>query len=185
MPKATARDLGPSPRRTIGSRDLTSTRRPFRSGAIDNQCSLTSIVRITRSEGRPARGALAKGRPQSEAAHEHHRRRIRQLGRAQTALKWAVAYAQRIDGELLVVYVASSIAEWELCAAQINRDPISIRVRGPSSRRGPRPFATRRSPTARSSSSDMSRRTHTHRARTGRSTPRLSCRAQAAASLTT
>jgi len=43
---------------------------------------------------------------------------------AETALQWAMAYAQRIDGELLVVYVASSIAEWELSAAQINPDPI-------------------------------------------------------------
>jgi nucleotide-binding universal stress UspA family protein len=43
---------------------------------------------------------------------------------AQTALEWAAEYAARADGELLVIYVASSIAEWELAAAQINPDPI-------------------------------------------------------------
>jgi nucleotide-binding universal stress UspA family protein len=43
---------------------------------------------------------------------------------AQTALDWATDHAQHIDGELLVIYVASSIAEWELSAAQINPDPI-------------------------------------------------------------
>ena len=43
---------------------------------------------------------------------------------AQTALEWAMEHARRIDGELLVIYVASSIAEWELSAAQINPDPI-------------------------------------------------------------
>jgi nucleotide-binding universal stress UspA family protein len=43
---------------------------------------------------------------------------------AQTALEWAAEHAARNDGELLVMYVASSIAEWELAAAQINPDPI-------------------------------------------------------------
>ena len=43
---------------------------------------------------------------------------------ARAALDWAVEHATRIGGELLVVYVASSIAEWELSAAQINPDPI-------------------------------------------------------------
>lgn len=43
---------------------------------------------------------------------------------AQTALEWATEHARRTEGELLVIYVASSIAEWELAAAQINPDPI-------------------------------------------------------------
>jgi nucleotide-binding universal stress UspA family protein len=43
---------------------------------------------------------------------------------AQTALEWAAEYAACTDSELLVVYVASSIAEWELAAAQIDPDPI-------------------------------------------------------------
>jgi len=43
---------------------------------------------------------------------------------AQSALEWAAEHAARTDGELLVIYVASSIAEWELAAAQINPDPI-------------------------------------------------------------
>jgi nucleotide-binding universal stress UspA family protein len=43
---------------------------------------------------------------------------------ARAALEWAIAQAMRTDAELLVVYVASSIAEWELSAAQINSDPI-------------------------------------------------------------
>jgi nucleotide-binding universal stress UspA family protein len=43
---------------------------------------------------------------------------------ARAALDWAIEHATCIGGELLVVYVASSIAEWELSAAQINPDPI-------------------------------------------------------------
>jgi nucleotide-binding universal stress UspA family protein len=43
---------------------------------------------------------------------------------ARAALDWAVQHATLTGGELLVVYVASSIAEWELSAAQINPDPI-------------------------------------------------------------
>ena len=45
-------------------------------------------------------------------------------GPAQAALGWAIDHALRGGSELLVVYVASSIAEWELAAAQINSDPI-------------------------------------------------------------
>lgn len=43
---------------------------------------------------------------------------------AQSALDWATAQAALTNSELLVVYVASSIAEWELNAIQINTDPI-------------------------------------------------------------
>ncbi len=43
---------------------------------------------------------------------------------AQAALNWASEQAIRTDSELVVVYVASSIAEWELSAAQIDPDPI-------------------------------------------------------------
>jgi len=43
---------------------------------------------------------------------------------AQAALQWATEQVFTAHGELLVVYVASSIAEWELAAAQINPDPI-------------------------------------------------------------
>jgi len=43
---------------------------------------------------------------------------------AQAALKWATEHAKNTDSELLVVYVASSIAEWELAAGQIDPDPI-------------------------------------------------------------
>jgi nucleotide-binding universal stress UspA family protein len=43
---------------------------------------------------------------------------------AQSALDWAVAQAALTDSELVVVYVASSIAEWELNAIQVNTDPI-------------------------------------------------------------
>src|SRR5689334_18087912 len=43
---------------------------------------------------------------------------------AQAALDWATEQARDTDTELLVVYVASSIAEWELAAVQIDPDPI-------------------------------------------------------------
>jgi nucleotide-binding universal stress UspA family protein len=43
---------------------------------------------------------------------------------AHAALDWATEHALRTNGELVVVYAASSIAEWELSAAQINPDPI-------------------------------------------------------------
>jgi nucleotide-binding universal stress UspA family protein len=45
-------------------------------------------------------------------------------GAAQAALAWAGEQATRTNSELLMIYVASSIAEWELAAAQINPDPI-------------------------------------------------------------
>ena len=43
---------------------------------------------------------------------------------ADAALEWAAGHAACTAGEVLVVYVASSIAEWELAAAQINTDPV-------------------------------------------------------------
>lgn len=43
---------------------------------------------------------------------------------AQAALAWAGEQATPTSSELLVIYVASSIAEWELAAAQIDPDPI-------------------------------------------------------------
>jgi nucleotide-binding universal stress UspA family protein len=43
---------------------------------------------------------------------------------AHAALEWATTQAERTESELLVVYVASSIAEWELAAVQIDPDPI-------------------------------------------------------------
>ncbi len=43
---------------------------------------------------------------------------------AQAALAWAGEQAKRTNSEILVVYVASSTAEWELAAVQIDPDPI-------------------------------------------------------------
>jgi nucleotide-binding universal stress UspA family protein len=43
---------------------------------------------------------------------------------AQAALEWATTQAELVGGELVLVYVASSVREWELAAAQINTDPI-------------------------------------------------------------
>jgi nucleotide-binding universal stress UspA family protein len=43
---------------------------------------------------------------------------------ARGALTWAVDHAQRVGGELIVVFVVSSSFEWELNAVQVNTDPI-------------------------------------------------------------
>jgi nucleotide-binding universal stress UspA family protein len=43
---------------------------------------------------------------------------------AQAALGWAIRQAQVVGGEIVVVYVSSSVREWELAAAQINTDPM-------------------------------------------------------------
>jgi nucleotide-binding universal stress UspA family protein len=48
---------------------------------------------------------------------------------ARSALAWAAQCADHAGRELVVVYVASSIAEWELAAAQVNPDPIRHEVR--------------------------------------------------------
>jgi nucleotide-binding universal stress UspA family protein len=45
-------------------------------------------------------------------------------GPARAALSWAAAEARQRQARLLVVYVVSSVGEWELAAAQINPDPI-------------------------------------------------------------
>ncbi len=43
---------------------------------------------------------------------------------ARAALAWAAVEARQRHARLLVVYVVSSVGEWELAAAQINPDPI-------------------------------------------------------------
>jgi nucleotide-binding universal stress UspA family protein len=43
---------------------------------------------------------------------------------AQGALSWAVDYARRVGGELVIVYAVSAAWEWELAAVQVNPDPI-------------------------------------------------------------
>ncbi len=43
---------------------------------------------------------------------------------AQAALDWAIAHGATTDSEIVMVYVLSSVWEWELAAAQVNPDPI-------------------------------------------------------------
>jgi nucleotide-binding universal stress UspA family protein len=43
---------------------------------------------------------------------------------AQAALGWAIDYSKSRDAEVLLVYVVSSVAEWELAAVQVDPDPI-------------------------------------------------------------
>lgn len=43
---------------------------------------------------------------------------------AKAAMRWAVHEAKRTGDELVIVYVVSSVFEWELAAAQVNPDPI-------------------------------------------------------------
>ncbi len=43
---------------------------------------------------------------------------------AQAALRWAELQALRTGAQVVLVYVASSIGEWELAAAQIDPDPV-------------------------------------------------------------
>jgi nucleotide-binding universal stress UspA family protein len=43
---------------------------------------------------------------------------------SQAALRWAIDYSESRDVGLLLVYVVSSLAEWELAAVQVNPDPI-------------------------------------------------------------
>jgi nucleotide-binding universal stress UspA family protein len=43
---------------------------------------------------------------------------------SQAALDWAIHQAQLVGGEIVVVYVASAVREWEFAAAQINTDPM-------------------------------------------------------------
>jgi nucleotide-binding universal stress UspA family protein len=43
---------------------------------------------------------------------------------ARAAMEWAARQAQQTGQEVYVVYVISSLAEWELAAIQVNSDPI-------------------------------------------------------------
>lgn len=43
---------------------------------------------------------------------------------AQAALRWAIDYSESRNAEVLLVYVVSSVAEWELAAVQVDPDPI-------------------------------------------------------------
>ncbi len=40
------------------------------------------------------------------------------------ALRWAAEQAERTDGDVLAVYVASAVADWELAAVQFDPDPM-------------------------------------------------------------
>jgi nucleotide-binding universal stress UspA family protein len=48
---------------------------------------------------------------------------------AQAALRWAAHHAAITGSELVVVYVSSSIAEWELAAIQVDVDAIRRRFK--------------------------------------------------------
>ncbi len=43
---------------------------------------------------------------------------------ARAALRWAIDHARHREAEVLLTYVVSSVAEWELAAVQVNPDPI-------------------------------------------------------------
>jgi nucleotide-binding universal stress UspA family protein len=43
---------------------------------------------------------------------------------AQAAMRWTVEQAERTDNRVHVVYVISSLGEWELAAIQVNTDPM-------------------------------------------------------------
>jgi nucleotide-binding universal stress UspA family protein len=43
---------------------------------------------------------------------------------AQAALEWAEHQAQLVGAELVIVYVASAVRDWEFAAVQINTDPM-------------------------------------------------------------
>ena len=43
---------------------------------------------------------------------------------ARAAMRWAAHYARERDAVLHVIYVVSSIGEWELAALQVNPDPL-------------------------------------------------------------
>lgn len=46
---------------------------------------------------------------------------------AHAALAWAIGYARERDATILLVYVVTSIVEWELAAVQVNPDPVRHR----------------------------------------------------------
>jgi nucleotide-binding universal stress UspA family protein len=43
---------------------------------------------------------------------------------SKAARRWAIHYAKPRDAEILLLYVMSSVADWELAAVQVNTDPI-------------------------------------------------------------
>ncbi len=43
---------------------------------------------------------------------------------SQAALRWSIGYSRSHDVEVLLVYVVSSLEEWELAAIQVDPDPI-------------------------------------------------------------
>ncbi len=43
---------------------------------------------------------------------------------SQAALRWATEQARLMSGDVLAVYVASTVADWELAAVQLNTDPM-------------------------------------------------------------
>jgi nucleotide-binding universal stress UspA family protein len=43
---------------------------------------------------------------------------------ARAALAWAIEYANDRDARILLVYVVTSIGEWELAAIQVDPDPV-------------------------------------------------------------
>ncbi len=43
---------------------------------------------------------------------------------SQAALRWSIAYSESRDVELRLVYVVSSLEEWELAAIQVDPDPM-------------------------------------------------------------
>jgi nucleotide-binding universal stress UspA family protein len=46
---------------------------------------------------------------------------------ARAALAWAIRHVQPDNGRVLLLYVVSSLAEWELAAIQVDTDPIRRR----------------------------------------------------------
>src|SRR5436305_13304859 len=47
---------------------------------------------------------------------------------AQAALRWAVEQAECSASELLLVYAASTVVDWELAALQFDTDPLRRRI---------------------------------------------------------
>jgi nucleotide-binding universal stress UspA family protein len=47
---------------------------------------------------------------------------------AQAALEWAAAQAECTASDLLVVYAASTVVDWELAALQFDSDPLRHRI---------------------------------------------------------
>src|SRR4051794_2902953 len=47
---------------------------------------------------------------------------------ARAALAWAIQYAKAADARVVLLYVVSSVGEWELAAVQVNTDPLRRRL---------------------------------------------------------